>query len=228
MRRGIAPSRMLLHWPKNLLFPLPICSLRAMDMGCQESQRKWLGYWIIYVLINSFNFGFVSIEKHFKRIYILKVRNPGGMFFAPVGLNNSYKTKAYWKYAKKLVVGQMWTLCVMGYVWAGNDRRNHGGGRSLWKQFEMQKKREAKCLKSESHCSYVKQTTSYKYASPQDQWFKCARAKFLIELITMRHFEAWTSLWLSLESVFCMMYKQWCPCFKVVMLLRDSTILSFG
>lgn len=48
-------------------------SLRAMDKGCVESQTKWLGYWIIYCAVNSFDFVFLQLEKKIKRIFIIKL-----------------------------------------------------------------------------------------------------------------------------------------------------------
>ncbi|XP_065282643.1 receptor expression-enhancing protein 5-like isoform X1 [Dermacentor albipictus] len=48
-------------------------SLRAMDRQSVDLQQKWLGYWMLYAFVNSFEWMFVKAQKKMKRIYILKL-----------------------------------------------------------------------------------------------------------------------------------------------------------
>ncbi|XP_077507984.1 receptor expression-enhancing protein 5-like [Amblyomma americanum] len=48
-------------------------SLRAMDRQSVELQEKWLGYWILYAIANSFEWLFVRLQRRIKRIYLLKL-----------------------------------------------------------------------------------------------------------------------------------------------------------
>ncbi|XP_064460580.1 receptor expression-enhancing protein 5-like isoform X2 [Ornithodoros turicata] len=50
-----------------------IGSLRAMDKACTASQTKWLGYWIVYVIVNSFEFIFIGLETRIRRVFIIKL-----------------------------------------------------------------------------------------------------------------------------------------------------------
>ncbi|KAH7958895.1 hypothetical protein HPB49_006229 [Dermacentor silvarum] len=48
-------------------------SLRAMDRQSVDLQQKWLGYWMLYAVVNSFEWIFIRAQKKIKRIYILKL-----------------------------------------------------------------------------------------------------------------------------------------------------------
>ncbi|XP_075539622.1 receptor expression-enhancing protein 5-like [Dermacentor variabilis] len=48
-------------------------SLRAMDRQSVDLQQKWLGYWMLYAFVNSFEWIFVRVQKKIKRIYFLKL-----------------------------------------------------------------------------------------------------------------------------------------------------------
>ncbi|KAL1476207.1 hypothetical protein MTO96_018712 [Rhipicephalus appendiculatus] len=48
-------------------------SLRAMDRQSVDLQQKWLGYWMLYAFVNSFEWVFARLQKSIKRIYLLKL-----------------------------------------------------------------------------------------------------------------------------------------------------------
>ncbi|XP_037515473.1 uncharacterized protein LOC119391895 [Rhipicephalus sanguineus] len=48
-------------------------SLRAMDRQSVDLQQKWLGYWMLYAFVNSFEWIFARLQKSITRIYLLKL-----------------------------------------------------------------------------------------------------------------------------------------------------------
>nr|XP_054929095.1 uncharacterized protein LOC126535853 [Dermacentor andersoni] len=44
-----------------------------MDRQSVDLQQKWLGYWMLYAFVNSFEWIFARVQKKIKRIYILKL-----------------------------------------------------------------------------------------------------------------------------------------------------------
>ncbi|KAH6933162.1 hypothetical protein HPB50_012562 [Hyalomma asiaticum] len=48
-------------------------SLRAMDRQSVDLQQKWLGYWMLYAFVNSFEWIFNRLQRTIKRIYLFKL-----------------------------------------------------------------------------------------------------------------------------------------------------------
>ncbi|XP_077552173.1 uncharacterized protein LOC144166548 [Haemaphysalis longicornis] len=44
-----------------------------MDRQSPDLEQKWIGYWIIYASLNTFEWLFVGFQRVFRRVYLIKL-----------------------------------------------------------------------------------------------------------------------------------------------------------